>query len=81
MFLTHSIINFIQYCYIENFVNCVSKKDNHKVMSVKTDYKNFRNMDLTVKPRLNQVLIENEKVLSEYAKRHGLDWDEITTQP
>lgn len=26
------------------------------------------------------VLIENEKVLSEYAKRHGLDWDEITTQ-
>ncbi len=27
------------------------------------------------------VLIENEKVLSEYAKRHGLDWGEITTQP
>ena len=26
------------------------------------------------------VLIENEKVLSEYAKRHGLDWGEITTK-
>ena len=25
------------------------------------------------------VLIENEKVLAEYAKRHGLDWGEITT--
>ena len=26
------------------------------------------------------VLIENEKALSEYAKRHGLDWSEITTR-
>ena len=27
------------------------------------------------------VLIENERVLSEYAKRHGLDWSEKTTHP
>ena len=26
------------------------------------------------------VLIENEKVLSDYAKRHGIDWGEITTE-
>ncbi|MBL66920.1 MAG: hypothetical protein CMO74_00490 [Verrucomicrobiales bacterium] len=26
------------------------------------------------------VLIENEKVLSEYARRHGIDWAEVTTQ-
>jgi uncharacterized membrane protein YkvA (DUF1232 family) len=26
------------------------------------------------------VLIENEKVLSEYSKRHGIDWGEITTK-
>lgn len=26
------------------------------------------------------VLIENEKVLSDYAKRHGIDWGQITTQ-